>query len=396
MNKLAYTTLIAFISSILTLVGAYWLVPSHAQSDSQGRIISLEELAQHNHAASCWKVIDGRVYDITDYIDEHPTPESVLTDWCGMESTEAWYDKGNGRPHSPGALVLLAQFDIGVLAGHEAAAPAVTDIEPQADNLVPETSAPADEVSTQVTRLSIPAMQLADGSYYAESEPSSRGLNAILEMTVKNGQIIGIYFDEIRRNESSSVEYRKSADLEYADRWRQVSGVSQLSAFPALEAQLMQSGSLAEVDAITGATSAYNAFSALASELMGEQQAVAIARVDNQGYRDGSYYAESEPDSRGWRALVEITIVNGRIASVYYDEIQRDDEGVFQARKSDDLNYADRWRRVSQISHLSAFEGYENQLMLTGSIDNVDALTGATSAFESFRRLVHKALAEAH
>lgn len=636
MNKLAYSTLVAFVSSILTLVGAAWLVPTFAQSDSEGRVISLEELAENNHADSCWKAIDGRVYDITEYIDEHPTPASVLTDWCGKESTDAWYDKGNGRAHSPGAEALLAQFDIGALEGHEDASPiaeaesqteTTTEVAPEsapttmaadptpsagqiadgsyyaesdpdsrgwiavleftvkggqivsagfdeiqrneegqvvqrkssdlnyadrwrnvsgishlsaypalahqlmqsgsADGVdgisgatsahdsftrlakdllqgrtaVPMASATGyrdgtyfaesepdgrgwiallevsihqgeivaaryDEVQrgedgaitqskssdynyaerwrrvsgiSQLTafaayenqlinkgspdqvdalsgatssydsfselaqtaladagsQASAQSATLADGSYFAESEPSNRGLNAILEMTVKNGQIIGVYFDEIRRSESGSIEYRKFADLDYADRWRRVSGVSQLSAFPALGAQLMQSGSLAEVDAITGATGAHDAFSALASELMGEQQALAIARVESQGYRDGSYYAESEPDSRGWQALVEITVVNGRIASVYFDEIQRDDEGAFQTRKSDDLNYADRWRRVSQVSHLSAFDGYENLLILTGAIDEVDALTGATSAYESFEQLVREALAEA-
>ncbi|MCH8529444.1 MAG: FMN-binding protein [Saccharospirillum sp.] len=637
MNKLAYTTLIAFVSSILTLVGAAWLVPTFAQTDSEGRVISLEELAENNHADSCWKAIDGRVYDITDYIDDHPTPASVLTDWCGKESTDAWYDKGNGRPHSPGAQALLVQFDIGALEGHEGSSP-VAETEQQTEATTTTTATPAaaatpvassapsagqiadgsyyaesdpdsrgwiavleftvkngqivsagfDEIQRNeegqvvqrkssdlnyadrwrnvsgisqlsaypalahqlmqsgsadgvdgisgatsahdsFTRLAKDLMQgrtavpmatatgyrdgtyyaesdpdgrgwiallevsihqgeivaarydevqrgedgaitqrkssdynyaerwrrvsgisqltafaayenqlinkgspdqvdalsgatssydsfselaqsaladagsqasaqnatLADGSYYAESEPSSRGLNAILEMTVKNGQIMGVYFDEIRRSESGSIEYRKFADLDYADRWRRVSGVSQLSAFPALGAQLMQSGRLAEVDATSGATSAHDAFSALASELMGEQQALAIARVESQGYRDGSYYAESEPDSRGWHALVEITVVNGRIASVYYDEIQRDDEGVFQTRKSDDLNYADRWRRVSQVSQLSAFDGYENLLLLTGTIDEVDALTGATSAYESFDQLVREALAEA-
>lgn len=638
MNKLAYSTLIAFVSSILTLVGAAWLVPTFAQSDSEGRVISLEELAENNHADSCWKAIDGRVYDITDYIDDHPTPASVLTDWCGKESTDAWYDKGNGRPHSPGALALLAQFDIGALEGHEGASP-VAEAEPQTTATASTSVTPAaatttatqspvasagqvadgsyyaesepdgrgwiavleftvkngqivsagfDEVQRndegQITQrkstdlnyadrwrnvsgisqlsaypaLSHQLMQsgsvdgvdgisgatsahnsftqlanellegrtavpmatatgyrdgtyyaesepdsrgwiaileisthqgqivaarydevqrdeegtitqrksadynyaerwrrvsgisqltafaayenqlinkgspeqvdaltgatsaydsfselaqraladagsqastqhasLPDGSYFAESEPSSRGLSAILEMTVKNGQIIGAYFDEVRRDESGSIDYRKSADLAYADRWRQVSGVSQLSAFPALSAQLMQSGTLEGVDAITGATSAYDAFLALATELMGDQQALAIARVESQGYKDGSYFAESEADSRGWHALVEITVVNGRIASVYYDEIQRDDEGVYQSRKSDDLNYADRWRRVSQVSQLSAFGGYENLLVLTGNIDEVDALTGATSAYESFEQLVHEALSEA-
>ncbi|MHA7880017.1 MAG: cytochrome b5 domain-containing protein [Saccharospirillum sp.] len=390
MNKLAYTTLIAFISSILTLVGAAWLVPTFAQSDAQGRVISLEELAQNNTADSCWKAIDGRVYDITPYIDEHPTPASVLTEWCGKESTDAWYDKGNGRPHSPGAQSLLAQFDIGPLEGHEEDSSPVAAAQPQADSAA---SAEVTPIATTTESVAASAGAVLDGSYYAETEPDGRGWIAVLEFTVKNGQIVSAGFDEIQRNEEGQVTQRKSSDLNYADRWRNVSGISQLSAYPALARQLMNSGSVDGVDALTGATSAHSSFSALADELLAGRRALPVATA--AGYRDGTYYAESEPSSRGWISIIELSVLEGHLVSARYDEVQRDEDGTITQRKSADYNYAERWRRVSGVSQLSAFPAYENQLVESGRVDQVDALTGATSAHESFQSLAEQALAGA-
>lgn len=251
MNKLAYTTLVAFVASLLTLVAAAWLVPAYSEPGQ--RVISLDELAQHNGPDSCWKAIDGRVYDVTDYIDQHPTPAAVLTDWCGRESTAAWHDKGNGRGHSAFAGRLLAGMEIGVLAGADPA------------------PLPTEAVSMPAGRGDLSASAYADGSYYAETEPDGRGYIAILEFSVHQGQILGIGFDEVRRNEAGEIDYRKSADLNYAERWRRVSGISQLSAYSAYQQQLVESGHPDGVDALSGATSAYQNFVALARELLNGQ-----------------------------------------------------------------------------------------------------------------------------
>lgn len=247
MNKLAYTTLVAFIASLLTLIAAAWLVPVRSANDGM-RIISLEELARHNGPDSCWKAIDGRVYDVTDYIDQHPTPASALTSWCGRESTSAWYDKGNGNGHSAFAGRLLATMEVGTLAG---AKPAPLSAEPE--------SIPVYGLATNA---------YADGSYYAETEADGRGYIAILEFSVYQGRILGIGFDEVRRNEEGEISYRKSADLNYAQRWRAVSGISQLSAYSGYERQLQESGHPDGVDALSGATSAYENFVGLARELL--------------------------------------------------------------------------------------------------------------------------------
>lgn len=260
MNRFAYSALIAFISSILTLVVVVWVAPLSlaAEGDSE-RVVSQEELARHDSADSCWKAIEGRVYDVTDFIDRHPTPESVMTEWCGRESTEAWNDKGNGRPHSDAADAMLDAYLVGRLEGARV------------------TERPASEATE--TRPAVTGGDpgvYRDGSYYAESEPSERGTLGIIEITVHDGRIVGVYYDEISRDDSGAVTYRKSADLNYAQRWRRVSGgVTQLSTYPAYERMLVASGTVDGVDAITGATGVYEGFVQLA------QEALAQAREDS-------------------------------------------------------------------------------------------------------------------
>jgi hypothetical protein len=116
MKQLAYTAFVAFWSA----VGTLWVVISLAGDPpvpppDAGRGITLQELAQHNSAQSCWKAIDGVVYDFTDYLPEHPTPPHIMLRWCGKESTEAYHTKGYGSPHSAAADAMLPQYRIGVL-----------------------------------------------------------------------------------------------------------------------------------------------------------------------------------------------------------------------------------------------------------------------------------------
>ncbi len=52
---------------------------------------TLEDVAQHDGASSCWVAIDGQVYDLTAWIGQHPGgPEHILP-LCGTDGSEAFH-----------------------------------------------------------------------------------------------------------------------------------------------------------------------------------------------------------------------------------------------------------------------------------------------------------------
>lgn len=104
-------------------------------------------------------------------------------------------------------------------------------------------------------------------------------------------------------------------------------------------------------------------------------------------YEDGSYTGESEVDDRGWKGVVEIVVEDGNITEVNFDEL--DEEG---GRKSENEDYNQRWKEQSDISADEAYPAYEDALIETQDIDEVDVITGATSTFGKFVKAVENAL----
>ena len=39
---------------------------------SEPSLLSVEEISKHNSQDDCWVVVDGKVWDITDFAPEHP------------------------------------------------------------------------------------------------------------------------------------------------------------------------------------------------------------------------------------------------------------------------------------------------------------------------------------
>jgi L-lactate dehydrogenase (cytochrome) len=39
---------------------------------AEENLISVEEISKHNTPEDCWIVVDGKVWDITDFAPEHP------------------------------------------------------------------------------------------------------------------------------------------------------------------------------------------------------------------------------------------------------------------------------------------------------------------------------------
>jgi cytochrome b involved in lipid metabolism len=76
---------------------------------------SMSDVAKHNSENDCWIVIDGKVYDVTSYIESHPGGK-VMANFCGQDGSLAFATKGKNKPHSPAAYEILKTLYIGDLS----------------------------------------------------------------------------------------------------------------------------------------------------------------------------------------------------------------------------------------------------------------------------------------
>lgn len=72
---------------------------------------TLQEVSKHKDRSNCWIVIDGNVYDVGRFLDEHPGGEEVILELAGMDATEGFDQIG----HSDDARDLLKTMIVGRL-----------------------------------------------------------------------------------------------------------------------------------------------------------------------------------------------------------------------------------------------------------------------------------------
>lgn len=79
------------------------------------KVFRLTEVEKHNISKgenkSIWTVIHDKVYDITNFMDEHPGGEEILIENAGIDASENFEDVG----HSSDAREMLAEYYIGEL-----------------------------------------------------------------------------------------------------------------------------------------------------------------------------------------------------------------------------------------------------------------------------------------
>ncbi|CAK1585287.1 unnamed protein product [Parnassius mnemosyne] len=75
------------------------------------REISIEEVRKHRDSKSVWIIIHNDVYDVTNFLEEHPGGEDSLLGVAGQDGTQSFEDVG----HSADARDLLKKYKIGTL-----------------------------------------------------------------------------------------------------------------------------------------------------------------------------------------------------------------------------------------------------------------------------------------
>ncbi len=74
--------------------------------------ITMSEVATHSTPSDCWSAINGKVYNLTNWIGKHPGGANVIKGLCGKDGSSGFNGQHGGqkRPASE-----LAGFEVGVL-----------------------------------------------------------------------------------------------------------------------------------------------------------------------------------------------------------------------------------------------------------------------------------------
>ncbi|XVF81178.1 hypothetical protein PTKIN_Ptkin15bG0135900 [Pterospermum kingtungense] len=75
----------------------------------EGKVYTLAEVSQHNNAKDCWLVIEGKVYNVTKFLEDHPGGDEVLLSATGKDATDDFVDVG----HSSSARAMMDEFCVG-------------------------------------------------------------------------------------------------------------------------------------------------------------------------------------------------------------------------------------------------------------------------------------------
>lgn len=59
------------------------------------KIISPQELSKHNKVEDCWIAIDGKVYDVTSFLETHPGGVARIIKYAGTDATKAFQKQHN-------------------------------------------------------------------------------------------------------------------------------------------------------------------------------------------------------------------------------------------------------------------------------------------------------------
>ncbi len=90
--------------------------PSNAtetSAETPAQTFTMSEVAIHSSASDCYTVIEGSVYDLSNFVGKHPGGEEAIMSICGKDGTAAFSNQ-HGDDRRPNNT--LSSLKIGTLA----------------------------------------------------------------------------------------------------------------------------------------------------------------------------------------------------------------------------------------------------------------------------------------
>jgi 4-hydroxysphinganine ceramide fatty acyl 2-hydroxylase len=82
------------------------------------RVFAASDVAEHNSASSCWVARQGKVYDVTSFLVDHPGGDDLILKYAGKDVEDIMKD-GDEHEHSESAYDMLSEFLIGRVGAGE-------------------------------------------------------------------------------------------------------------------------------------------------------------------------------------------------------------------------------------------------------------------------------------
>jgi len=106
--------------------------------------------------------------------------------------------------------------------------------------------------------------------------------------------------------------------------------------------------------------------------------------------QDGYYTAEEAEYYQGWKEFITIYVNNGRIVTADFDG--RNSSGFV---KSWDMDYMRIMTKTNGTYPNEYTRAYVSDLMTLQSTERIDAISGATGSYRSFKQLANAAIRQA-
>lgn len=78
---------------------------STSSADQGDSTYTLADVQSHSSSSDCWAAVDNNVYDLTDWISQHPGGERAIEGLCGTDATQAFANQHGSNQEAQAALV---------------------------------------------------------------------------------------------------------------------------------------------------------------------------------------------------------------------------------------------------------------------------------------------------
>lgn len=108
MKKKFTSVTVAVIFGVASFIAA----PVVSATPNTTKPITLAQVKKNNKSTSCWTIVNRKVYNVTEWINQHPGGSARILSLCGKDGTAMFSGQHSGQS-GPGNV--LASYQIGVL-----------------------------------------------------------------------------------------------------------------------------------------------------------------------------------------------------------------------------------------------------------------------------------------